>query len=119
MIDAAQTTSATQSKPLPPGRDPEAIKKATQDFEALLIAGILKMVRESASLDKSGMGEGDQAGATALEMAEEQLSRSLAQNGGIGLDSLLANGLASPGAANTSVRAVHQNANVQSQSSSK
>lgn len=105
MIGAAQSTGAALSKPTTAGRDPESIKKAAQDFEALLIAGILKMVRESSSLEKSGMGEGDQAGATALEMAEEQMSRSLAQSGGLGLAALLANGLSPMGKPEATVRA--------------
>lgn len=71
---------------------PEQIAEAAKQFESLLIAGILKSVREAA---QSADSETDQAGTSALEMAEEQMASMLAQNGGLGLARLLVAGLGS------------------------
>lgn len=64
---------------------------AAKDFEALLIAQMLRSVREGGSgwLDS---GE-DQASATASGIGEEQLARVLASSGGIGLSKLIDSGL--------------------------
>ena len=79
----------------PPKKDsPEQIRKAAQDFEALLLARMLQSIRESAL---SGLSdEPDNAGAVALEMAEQQMAQVMAANGGLGLSRLIASGLEPP-----------------------
>lgn len=82
-------SAARSERPAEPG-----IREAARDFEGLLIASMLKSIRESASADSS---DSDQAGAVALEMADEQMSKVLAQNGGLGLARILTEGLSKGG----------------------
>jgi Rod binding domain-containing protein len=61
----------------------QKLRQASEDFEAMLIGQMLQSIRESAL---SGWQEtGDQSGAIALEMAEGQMARMMASNGGLGL----------------------------------
>ena len=69
---------------------PAKIKKAAEDFEALLIGQMLKSVRESST---SGWGNSDQAGGVALDLAEQHVSQLIAANGGLGLARLISSGL--------------------------
>ena len=68
--------------------DTAQLQKAAQDFEALLIAGMLKSVREGESEGWMGTGS-DQASASAIGMAEEQLAQSMAAQGGLGLAKMI------------------------------
>ena len=67
-------------------QDKETLKRtgAASDFEALLIAQMLKSMRESGS-GWLGTGEDDQAGEAAMGIAEESLAKVLAKSGGLGL----------------------------------
>lgn len=71
--------------------DPQKIHKAAQQFEALLISEILK----SAHNESEGwLGTGDdQAGSSAMSIAEEQFAQALSNRGGLGLSSLIEKGL--------------------------
>lgn len=71
--------------------DPDKVHHAAQQFESLLISQILK----SAHSDAEGwLGTGDdQAGSSAMEIAEEQLAQSLSSRGGLGLARLIEKGL--------------------------
>jgi Rod binding domain-containing protein len=69
---------------------PEKIKKAAEDFEALLIGQMLKSVRESST---SGWANADQAGGAALDLAEQKIAQMIASNGGLGLARLISSGL--------------------------
>lgn len=63
---------------------PKNVTEAAQQFEALLIAQMLKAARG----DEQGgwLGSGDDPGsATAAELAEEQFAQALAKSGGLGL----------------------------------
>jgi len=72
---------------------PEKVKDAAQQFEALLIAQLLKSVRESGS---GWLGAGsDSAGSAATEYAEQSLAAVLAHQGGLGMATLIAKGLRS------------------------
>ena len=69
------------------------IRGAAQQFEALLIAQMLKSVKDS---DGGWMGTGeDQAGTSAMEYAQEMFAQSLSANGGLGLAKLVVTGLKS------------------------
>ncbi len=59
------------------------LEDATEDFEGLLIGQMLQSIRESAL--GGWQEQKDQSGAVALEMAESQLSKVMASNGGLGL----------------------------------
>ena len=67
-----------------PDTNPESITKAAGDFEALLIAQLLRAARES-----DGTAEAD----SIMEMAENQFASLMAKNGGLGLARLVTQGL--------------------------
>lgn len=71
---------------------PEKIKDAASQFEALLMAQMLRSVREAGSDDWGGSTD-DESGASMLDLAEEQLARLMASRGGLGLAKLVINGL--------------------------
>ena len=87
----ASAPATSQAKP----DDPAKVRDAAQQFEALLLSQILRSVRESCQREKS-----DQSGECATDFAEQQFARVLAQQGGLGLASLIARGLTRPPAAN-------------------
>ena len=77
----------------PDTSSPEKIKETAGQFEALLIGQMLKSMRESSSSGGwLGSGE-DSAGSSMMELAEQQLSRMLASQGGLGLAKLVQQGL--------------------------
>ncbi len=69
---------------------PERVRDAAQQFEALLVAQILRSVRESGG---GWLGGGDSAGDCATEFAEQHLATVLSQAGGLGLTDLITAGL--------------------------
>ncbi|MCC6367273.1 MAG: hypothetical protein IT165_27445 [Bryobacterales bacterium] len=71
-----------------PADRPKGIEGAAASFEALFIGNLLKSVRE-ASQGTLG-GEGDQAGSTMMDVAEEYLANDIAKGGGLGLARLVA-----------------------------
>lgn len=71
--------------------DPEVLRQAAADFEALLVAEMLKSARASGG---GWLGSGDdEAGATMVELAEQQFAQALAAAGGLGLADLIVAGL--------------------------
>jgi len=71
--------------------DPARIRDAAQQFEALLLGQMLRSVRESggnwlATTD-------DASGDAATDFAEQQFAAAMAQQGGIGLATLITEGL--------------------------
>jgi Rod binding domain-containing protein len=89
---------------LPSGPPDRATRKevaAARDFEALLIAQMLRSVREEGS---GWLGTGDdEAGATASSLGEDQLAKAMAQGGGLGLSKVIASGLAAQQKAQTDI----------------
>jgi len=82
------------SKPAPEpatGAEQAKIASAAKQFEALLVAQLLKAARGDAA-GWLGAGEDCSAGA-ALELAEEQLAAALSEQGGVGLAGLVMQGL--------------------------
>jgi len=68
--------------------DPTHVKHAAQQFEALMISEMMKSIREAE--DEGPMAEEkDQAGSSAMQLAEEQFAQALAARGGLGLASML------------------------------
>ena len=86
-IDARQ---ALASLPAGEANTPAKICEASQQFEAILLAQILAMARQNGGWLGSG---GDRASDCATGLAEQQLAVMLAENGGIGLAPLIAQGL--------------------------
>jgi len=75
----------------PAARPPQTVEAAAKQFEALMIAQLLKEARG----DEGGwLGSGeDTEGATAAGLAEEQFAQALAQNGGLGLSAQIVSSL--------------------------
>ena len=86
----ANATAAT-GLTVRPQDDPAKVRDAAGQFEALLLQQILKSVREGDG--NCWLNGEDQAGDSALAMAEEYLAGALAKNGGLGLAQLIAAGL--------------------------
>lgn len=89
-IDALGAAPAGDGRPRA-----ENVRDAAAQFEALLIAQLLKCMRGPDGDGWLGTG-GDQAGATMMEVAEEHLARVLASQGGLGLANLVVEGLERP-----------------------
>ena len=76
---------------------PRTAAEAAAEFESLLVAQLLKGMRQaSASGEEEGwFGTGeDHSASSMMDVAEEHLARSIAAQGGLGLARLLAAGLA-------------------------
>lgn len=71
----------------------EKIRKAAEDFEALLIAQLLKSARESGGGISGDEDEQDETNSTVLELGEQQLAQALASNGGLGIANIVIAGL--------------------------
>ena len=67
--------------------------EAARQFEALLIAQTMRTAHESSADAALGSGE-DSAGDTMWDLATQQFAQVLANNGGLGLARLVAEGLA-------------------------
>lgn len=83
--------------PAPPeapanGRDPGKVKDAARQFEGLMLAQLLRSMRQSGEGGWLGTGEDHTAGSM-MEVAEEHLARTIAAQGGIGLASMVLQGL--------------------------
>lgn len=70
-----------------PKNDPARVKQAAEQFEALMIGQMMKSISEA---EESGpmAEEKDQAGSSALQLAQEQFAKALAARGGLGLASV-------------------------------
>ena len=73
--------------------DPATLKKVAAEFESLLLARMLRSMRESSSGGWLGEEEEDQSGTLMVEIAEQQFARALAAQGGLGLADLIVSGL--------------------------
>ncbi len=71
---------------------PERIKKAAEQFEALLIGQMLKSSHETGSSGWLGTGQ-DQGGETGMQLAEEHFASLIASKGGFGLSKFITAGL--------------------------
>ena len=67
---------------------PEKIKKAAEQFEALLIGQMLKSSHETGSSGWLGTGQ-DQGGQTGMQLAEEHFASLIASKGGLGLSKFI------------------------------
>jgi Rod binding domain-containing protein len=72
---------------------PEKIQKAATDFEALLIAQMLKSARESEGGVTGDADEQDETNSTMLELGEQQLAQALSSSGGLGIAKMVIAGL--------------------------
>lgn len=96
LISEAIPAGAWSDIPVAVG-DSNKIESSAKQFEALLIGQMLKSARESGS---SSLGDDDDSsGETMLDVADQQFSQVLANNGGLGMARLLVQGLSGPGKA--------------------
>src|SRR5208337_2504026 len=72
---------------------PEKIRKAAADFEALLIAQMLKSTREAGGGMTGDEDEQDETNSTVLELGEQQLAQVLANSGGLGIAKMVIAGM--------------------------
>src|SRR5579863_9335439 len=80
-----QPPSASRSSAPPSSKDkPEKIQKAAMEFEALLIAQILKSARESGGGMTGDADEQDETNSTMVELGEQQMAQALSNSGGFG-----------------------------------
>ena len=85
------------SSPRPPeaGRSRQEIAGVAQQFEALMLNQLLQSASSSSGEGSwLGVGEEDQAGMQAMQLAQEQFAQALAAGGGLGLAQLAVSGLA-------------------------
>ncbi len=86
--------SPTADSPAPSSKDsPEKVQKAATDFEALLIAQMLKSARESGGGMTGDGDEQDETNATMLELGEQQMAQALSNSGGLGIAKMVVAGL--------------------------
>jgi Rod binding domain-containing protein len=63
------------------------LKKACEDFESIFISQMLRVMRQA--IPKSGLLDGGNEQDTYLSLFDEEVSKSMAQKGGIGLGKIL------------------------------
>jgi murein DD-endopeptidase MepM/ murein hydrolase activator NlpD len=68
-----------------------ALKKAANEFEALFVSYLLKVMRET--IEESGLTDGGFGKTIYTELFDEQMSRTVAQQGPLGLSALILKGL--------------------------
>jgi Rod binding domain-containing protein len=74
-----------------PKDDPAKVKAAAKQFEALLIGQMMKSMSDA---EGGWLGTGDDdSAASAMEYAQESFAQALAASGGLGISTLVANGL--------------------------
>lgn len=71
-----------------PEKTPTSAADAAKQFEALLLNQMLRSVREESADDDE-----DSTGATMFDVADQQFSQLLANNGGMGLAKMITKGL--------------------------
>ncbi len=93
-IQMASALSGNSGAPAPGSKDtPEKIGKAAMDFEALLIAQMLKSARESGGGMTGDADEQDETNSPMLELGEQQFAQALSSSGGLGIAKMVIAGL--------------------------
>ena len=80
--------------------DSRKLEQVAAEFESLLMAHLLRTVREASGGGWLGDGA-DQAGTTMIDMAEQQLAGVIASQGGLGLREVIVRGLGGGDASQT------------------
>lgn len=95
-ISAAATPSLVRSLQIrPTAKDaPARIRQSATDFEALLLAQMLKTARKTGGAEITGDDDDeDGANSTMIELGEQQFAQVLASNGGLGIAKMVVAGL--------------------------
>lgn len=95
MIDAISVAQKEAPVATPkPKDDPAKVKDAARQFEALLLGQIMKSMHDA---EGGWLGTGsDESASSAMEYGQEMFGQALASNGGLGLASMVAEGLRKP-----------------------
>jgi flagellar protein FlgJ len=97
MVDSLKAANLTvPGSAARPIDSPAKIKDAAKQFEALLIAQMMKSMRDSEG-GWLGTGEDDSA-QSAMEYGQEVFAQAMANSGGLGLADMIARGLQKPAA---------------------
>lgn len=88
LLPGAASATAEISGTSGQNNDAARARDAAQQFEALLLAQMLRMARES-----RGSGQGDSAAQGTTDFAEQQFALVLARQGGIGIAARIATAL--------------------------
>ena len=72
-------------------RQAAKIGRAASDFEALLIAQMLRSTREASASDSDG--DGGETNSSVMELGEQQFAQALANSGGLGVAKMVIAGL--------------------------
>jgi Rod binding domain-containing protein len=96
-IESAVVSALTRTMHSPgkkPEDDPVKIRKSATDFEAMLLAQMLRSAREAGGggLIADGSGD-DQANSSLIELGEQQFAQALASSGGLGIAKMVVAGL--------------------------
>jgi Rod binding domain-containing protein len=97
-VEQMRSNSVTQAAlpAVPVKKDtPAKIQQAARDFEALLLAQMLKTAREASGGGLTGDGgDDDNPNSTMIELGEQQFAQALASGGGLGIAKIVETGLA-------------------------
>jgi Rod binding domain-containing protein len=95
-MNTISVTAGTSAAEAPPDPKPKNTEEAARQFEALLIAQMLRSARESAGPGLGSEEDGGNESGTMMDLAEQQFAKIMAQNGGLGLTRLMMQGLDAP-----------------------
>jgi Rod binding domain-containing protein len=94
-IEPMLSSSITQPALSASKDSPAKIKQTATDFEALLLAQMLKSAREASGGGLTADGADDsEANSTMIELGEQQFAQALASSGGLGIAKMVVIGLA-------------------------
>jgi Rod binding domain-containing protein len=86
------TVQTGQQTLAPDPRQAAKIGRAASDFEALLIAQMLRSTREASASD-SDDGDGAETNSSLMELGEQHFAQALANSGGLGVAKMVVAGL--------------------------
>jgi Rod binding domain-containing protein len=92
-LSLASSPAATFAASASAKDSPDKIRKAATDFEALLIAQMLKSARQAGGGITGDADEEDETNSTAIELGEQQLAQVLAHSGGLGIAKMVIAGM--------------------------
>ena len=94
MVDPIALTPPSAVGAPRPKDDPVKVKDAARQFEALLIAQMMKSMHDS---EGGWLGTGgDDSASSAMEYGQEIFAQAMASSGGLGLAKLVSDGLQKP-----------------------
>jgi len=94
-IEPVHSSSISQPSLSTSKDSPAKIKQAATDFEALLLAQMMKSAREASGGGLTADEADDsEANSTMIELGEQQFAQALASSGGLGIAKMVITGLA-------------------------